>query len=93
MRLASRPLNVVLNILLGIAWGSVFLGGIGSFLSFYKTHLLYAIASSFIGLIPGLIGVVLIEHIFTAKEMLHELRKQTKLLERLLQRRDSSSLS
>jgi uncharacterized membrane protein len=51
------------------------------FLSFYNDSLLYAIVSAFIGAVPGLVSVLLLEHIITNKEKLYELQKQTKLLQ------------
>ena len=85
MRLQENTLGFVVNFLLGTAWALVFVGAITSFLSFFHNSLFYAIVYAFIGALPGLISVLLLEHIITNKEKLHELEKQTKLLEKLLQ--------
>ena len=81
MRLEDKSLSFVVNFLLGIAWATVILGAITSFLSFFHDSLLYAIVYAFIGAIPGMVGVLLLEHVITSKERLYELQKQTKLLE------------
>jgi len=81
MRLEDKSLSFVVNFLLGVAWASVLLGAITSFLSFYHTNIFLAIVAAFIGAIPGLLGVLLLEHVITSKEIYYELKKQTKLLE------------
>jgi len=86
MRLENKSLNFVVNFLLGVAWASVLLGTIISFLSFYHQNILLAIISGFIGAIPGMLGVLFLENIITNKEKHLELQKQTKLLEELLSR-------
>jgi uncharacterized membrane protein len=82
MRLEDKPLSFVVNFLLGVSWASVLIGVITSFLSFYQSNIFLAIISAFIGAIPGLVGVLLLEHIITSKEIYYELKKQTKLLEK-----------
>ncbi|MEA1879095.1 MAG: hypothetical protein U9N11_00400 [Campylobacterota bacterium] len=84
MRLEDKPLNFVVNFLLGASWASVFLGAITSFLLFYNDSIAYAIVSGAIGAIPGMVAILLIDHFITNKEKLHELKKQTKLIEKSL---------
>jgi len=84
MRLKDKSLHFVVNFLLGVAWASALLGAIGAFLSFYTDSFLYAIVSAIIAAIPGIVGVILIEHIITSKEKYYELQKQTKLLQEIL---------
>ena len=84
MRLKDRSLGFVINFLLGVAWAAVLIGAVTSFLSFYSTNLLFAIISAFIAALPGLIGILLLEHIITNKEKHEELKKQTQLLEELV---------
>jgi len=84
MRLKDRSLGFVVNFLLGVAWAFVLIGFATSFLAFYTTNLFFAIVSAFIGALPGLIGILLLEHIITNKEKHEELKKQTKLLEELV---------
>ena len=84
MRLEDKALGVVVNFLLGVSWAFVLLGTITSFLSFYDDSIIYAIVYGLIGAIPGMVAVLLLEHIITNKEKYLELKKQTKLLEELL---------
>ena len=91
MRLQNRPLSFVVNFLLGVAWAAVLLGAITSFLAFYPESLLFAIVSAFMGALPGMVSVLLLEHIITAKERHLELKKQTALLEKLLIQKENST--
>jgi len=86
MRLQSKTLGFVINFLLGVAWAFVFIGAFSSFLSFYHTSLFFAIVSMLVGTLPGLVVILILEHIITAKEHLLELKKQTKILEALLRK-------
>ena len=81
MRLEDKPLSFVVNFLLGVAWASVIVGAVTSFLTFFNDSIVFALVSAFVGMIPGLVAVLLIEHFITNKEKLHELKKQTKILE------------
>jgi hypothetical protein len=83
MRLPKKPLGFVVNFLLGVSWAIAAIGALSSFLSFYHYGIFYAVVWAFIGLIPGLIAVLLLEHFITSQEKLAELRKQTELLEKL----------
>ena len=91
MRLQNQALSFVVNFLLGVAWASVLLGAVTSFLAFYPESLLLAIVSAFIGALPGMVSVLLLEHIITAKERHLELKKQTELLEKLLKQKENST--
>ena len=92
MRLQNRPLSFVVNFLLGVAWAAVLLGAVTSFLAFYPGNLLLAFISAFIGALPGMVSVLLLEHIITAKERHLELQKQTALLEKLLAQKENNTL-
>ncbi len=83
MRLRENTLGFVVNFLLGSAWAFMLIGAATSFLTSYHNGLFTAIISSFIGALPGLISVLLLEHIITSKEKYYELQKQTKLLEKI----------
>jgi uncharacterized membrane protein YeaQ/YmgE (transglycosylase-associated protein family) len=84
MRLKDKPLGFIINFLLGVAWAFVLIGAVTSFLTFYSTSWLFAIVSALIGTLPGLVGVLLLEHIITNKEKYEELKKQTQLLKELV---------
>ena len=84
MRLNDKTLGFVINFLLGVAWAFVLIGAVSSFLSFYQTSILFATVSALIGTLPGLVAILLLEHVITGKEKLAELKKQTILLEELI---------
>jgi len=84
MRLKDKYLSFVVNFLLGVSWAFVIIGAVTSFFSLYHDSLLLAGISAFVGAIPGLIAVLLLELVITIKEKHQELQKQTKLLEKLL---------
>jgi hypothetical protein len=90
MRLKDRSLSFVVNFLLGVAWATAFIGAISTFLSTYSDSFLFAIVSAFVAALPGMIGVLCIEHFITSKEKYLELQKQTKLLEILVQKEQNS---
>ena len=85
MRLEDKSLSFVINFLLGIAWGTVLLGALTSFFSFYEDSFFFALLSGLVGAVPGMLAILFIEHIITSKEKHLELKKQTKLLEQLLE--------
>ena len=85
MRLTDKTLGFVINFLLGVAWAFVLIGAASSFLSFYQAGIFFAMVSALIGAVPGLVAILLLEHIITSKENLSELKKQTILLEELTQ--------
>ena len=90
MRFEDNALGFVVNFLLGIAWAFVFLGSIFSFLSFYKNNLFFALVFSLIGALPGMLSVLFLEHIITTKQKYQELQKQTKLLQKLLEKQEQN---
>lgn len=89
MRLQGFLLNFVLNFLLGIAWGAVFLGAFAVAFPISYDNLAFTIFSIAVGMLPGLVSVVLIEHLITSKEKLSELKKHTILLQKLLDKKES----
>lgn len=90
MRLEDRSLGFVVNFLLGVAWAAVLIGTVASFLSYYHNSFFFAIVFAFVGALPGLVAVLLLEHIITNKENHLELKKQTKLLQQLLVQKENS---
>ena len=90
MRLKDTSLSFVVNFLLGVAWAAAFIGAVSAFLSTYSDSILFAIISAVIAALPGMIGVLFIEHFITSKEKHFELKKQTKLLEQLTQNEQNS---
>jgi hypothetical protein len=88
MRLEDKSLSFVVNFLLGVAWASVIIGAATSFLSFYNDSFFLALMSAFVGAIPGMVAVLLLELVITTKEKHLELKKQTKLLQELLKEKE-----
>jgi len=84
MRLGNKPLGFLINFLLGVAWASVFFASVTSFLIFYEETFFYALVSAFIAALPGIASILAIEYFITSKEKLEELKKQTKLLEKII---------
>ena len=89
MRLKDNLISALINILLGVAWASVFVSAASAFFTHYKQSILYAIANSIIWMIPGLFAILILEYILSGFARLEEARKQTKLLEELLKREES----
>ena len=82
MRLEDKSLHFIVNFLLGVSWASIFLGAITAFLTFYEDTFFFALVSAFVVALPGLVGILALEHFIINKEKLYELKKQTKLLEK-----------
>jgi zinc transporter ZupT len=92
MRLGDKPLSFVVNFLLGVSWAAAFLGAITSFLSFYNESILWAFISAFVGALPGMVAILLLEHFITSKEKHLELQSQTNLLRQLLKQKENNDL-
>lgn len=84
MRLRDASLSFLVNFLLGVAWAAAFIGAVSAFLGYYTDSFFFALISACVAALPGMIGVLLLEHFITAKEKYLELQKQTKLLEQLI---------
>ncbi len=84
MRLKDKPLNFIVNFLLGVSWASIIIASTTSFLLFYEDTFFFALVSAFLAALPGMIAILGLEHFITNKEKLYELKKQTKLLEKSL---------
>jgi len=82
-------LSLLINFLLGASWAFVFMGAVAFFYIFLHVGIFYSIFGSFLGAIPGLFLVLLIEYFIMRQEKLDELKKQTKLLEKLVEQKES----
>lgn len=87
MRLGSKSLEFIVNFLLGVSWALTLLGAISAFALSSDVSFFYMIVYTLIGMIPGIIALLVLEHVITSKEAFFELQKQTKLLETLSQER------
>ena len=86
MKLTAPSLSLLINFLLGASWAFAFLGASTLFFLFLHIGLFYSLFGSFIGALPGLFFVLLIEYFLMRQEKLDELKKQTQLLEELVTR-------
>jgi len=84
MKLSSPYLSILINFLLGASWAFAFLGASTLFFLLLNVGIFYSLFGSFLGAVPGLFFVLLIEYFLMRQEKLNELRKQTKLLEELV---------
>ena len=64
------------------------MGAVIFFYLFLHVGIFYSIFGSFLGAIPGLFLVLLIEYFIMRQEKLDELKKQTKLLEKLVEQKE-----
>jgi len=77
-------LSLLINFLLGASWAFALLGAFTLFFIFLQIGIFYSLFGALIGALPGLFFVLLIEYFLMRQEKLHELKKQTKLLEELV---------
>jgi len=84
MKLTIPSLSFLINFLLGASWAFALLGAATLFFLFLNVGIFYSLFGSFIGALPGLFFVLLIEYFLMRQEKLNELKRQTKLLEELL---------
>jgi len=88
VKLSSPLLSLLINFLLGSSWAFAFLGAVIFFYLFLHIGIIYSIFASFLGATPGLFLVLLIEYFIMRQEKLDELKKQTKLLEKLVEQKE-----
>ncbi len=86
MKLSTPLLSLLVNFLLGASWAFAFVGATITFSLYSELGIIYALIASLLGLIPGLFMVLLLEYFFIKQEQLNELKKQTKLLEKLTEK-------
>ena len=84
MRLEDKALSFVINFLLGVSWAASIVGAVTTFFSYYSDSFFFAVISAVFASIPGLIGVLLLEHFIVSREKLDLLKTQTELLQKVL---------
>ncbi len=67
--------------MLGAAWALTLIGALSAFFSFLKINLFFAVLSTFLGAIPGLLIVLFLEYLMLKSEKLAEMKKQTRLMQ------------
>ncbi len=84
MRNSTALLSLLINFLLGASWAFAFLGAASLFFIFLQVGIIYSLIGAFLGALPGLFMVLLVEYYLLREEQLEELKKQSKLLEELV---------
>jgi len=74
----------LISLLQGASWALVLVGAVSFFATFYNFGIFTAFIAAFIGSLGGLFFVVLFEIANIQIEKLVEIKKQTKLLEKLV---------
>jgi hypothetical protein len=87
MRLGDKLLGFILNFLIGVAWASVLIGAVTSFFAFSSSSILTARIAAVSGALPGMVAVLLLEYIMLGQDKYEEMKKQTRLLEKLLEQK------
>jgi cytochrome c biogenesis protein CcdA len=83
MRLNDRYFTFIISFFVGVAWATLFIGAITTFLYYYQESLFLGVINGLLGALPGLFALLVLEHIITVRNSFIELQKQTKLLESL----------
>lgn len=73
----------LISLLLGASWALALVGGVSFFSLFSPFGLITAFIAGFIGSLAGLFFVVLCEMAHIQSQKLYELKKQSKLLEKI----------
>ena len=85
MRLKSRTLSFLINFLLGTAWALVLIGILSAIFTYAGFGILSVGIHALLWAIPGLFFVLLLEYILSGFQRNEELRRQSRLLEELLE--------
>ena len=83
MRLKKTTLSSLISFLLGAGWGIAMIGALSMFFSFFHSSIFLALLSAVLGAFPGLILVVFLEQVLLKSEMLVEMKRHTRLLEKI----------
>ena len=91
MRIPQPKLAWLLSFLTGLFWASILIGFFRGLIGNWHLGAIYAIASGFFWMIPGVLGVVFIEFIFNSFEQTNLLREQNRLLRELTQEKSKDN--
>ncbi len=83
MHLSSKLLTFLINFLLGIAWAAVLIGASLAFYLYRETGLLSLMVYVVLYAVPGVLGVVCLEYLMAGFRRSEEMRRQSRLLERI----------
>ncbi|WP_458701431.1 hypothetical protein ACKGJI_04780 [Sulfurospirillum sp. 1307] len=73
----------LISLLQGASWAFAFLGGVTLYSFFSPFGLVFSLLAAFIGSLAGLFLVIILEIANIQFEKLYEIKKQTKLLEKI----------
>jgi len=85
MRLRSRTLSLLINFLLGVAWALAFIGALSAFFTYRSIGFIAVAVHLLIWATPGLFLVLFLEYLLAGFQRNEELRRQSRLLERILE--------
>jgi hypothetical protein len=85
MRLSSPLLSLLINFLLGASWALALFSASIFFFFFLKINIIYATIGGILGALPFLVMILFLEYFIMRQEKLEELKKQTKLLQEILE--------
>jgi hypothetical protein len=85
--LQKSYIEFLISFLLGVSWAFVFLGAALFFFIFSKFGFFAGLLGTFIGAIFGLFMVLIVEIFYIQIQKLEELKRQTKLLEKLSEKK------
>lgn len=80
----------LLSLLQGAAWALVVVGFFVSFVNLYHLGILIAVFGAFIGSLAGFFFVIIFEVVQIQFEKLREMKRQTALLEKLVEQNNSN---
>jgi predicted membrane-bound spermidine synthase len=89
--LRKSYIEFLISFLSGVSWALVFLGGGLFFIIFSHFSFFTGLLGAFIGAVFGLFMVLIVEIFSVQIQKLEELKRQTKLLEKLL-KKDSDDI-
>jgi len=84
MKLRYMSLNFVVNFLIGISWGYIIVVILTSFPYIFEYSIYTSLLSIIISILPSLISILFLEYFLMSKEKIIELKKQTTLLQQLV---------
>jgi len=90
MNLKKEKLSSMVSFLLGVSWAIAAVGALSAITEYRELGIVGAITSAFVWALPGLFLVASMEYMMSGFARLEEARKQTHLLEKILERLDDS---
>jgi len=84
VRASTKFLTFIVNFLLGVAWAIALVGATYGFMTGFSAGFFYALLFTFLGSLPGLFLVVLLEFFYLKLDTHLEMKKQTEILNEIL---------